>query len=238
MTFEIKAGRAWEVCKKSGDWMIVDLGFSSKNPTCGVWTSAGNARVAKFGDTVDAVIRAAGLTNSQPLNLLIEAPLSVAFDKRGNPTGRSCDYQGDESREWFLKAGPMMIIAADRLLQKLQDNRIQRDVRLFEGFVSFKCKRKDCKGDTTPQIADELSRIQNDVRLNKKDLSHIKDVLKLKHAVYNPDQVRIICPEEIKPIDDGNVFSAFRLAKWDLRIPPVIFPLPYTCACPKTDAKK
>jgi hypothetical protein len=76
-------------------------------------------------------------TQQSILNLLIEAPLSVAFNERGNPTGRIFERLKEQHRYWYADGGCVVMTAAMYLLRALHDSRPRRKVRLFEGFVSF-----------------------------------------------------------------------------------------------------
>ena len=204
MASQIRAGFVWEICKDSGEWVIVDLGFSARKRSCGIWTKANCACVVEFGQCVDRVIEEARKAASKPLNLLLEAPLSVAFNKRGNPTRRRCDTSKDgKHRDWYVNAGATTLTAADHLLRKLNGCQIKRDVRLFEGFVSF----KETKSQATPS--------KN--RINP----HERDVLLLKSAVWDRKNACIFAPDKLKQKKDDTVQSAFAFLCKDL-VPPVI----------------
>ena len=93
MASEIIAGCTTDINKGSGQWLIVDIGFSSKDPSCGVWNGTGKPSVVTFGGLVNLATQKVQEDDTQSLNLLIEAPLSVAFQQNDNPTRRSCDSQ-------------------------------------------------------------------------------------------------------------------------------------------------
>ena len=57
MAPRIIAGRVTDINRDSGRWLIVDMGFSSTEPSCGVWNSAGEPNVVTFGDLVALAIR-------------------------------------------------------------------------------------------------------------------------------------------------------------------------------------
>ena len=42
MQYEIRAGTMDELERDSGDWLFVDIGFSSKKETCGILKHGGN----------------------------------------------------------------------------------------------------------------------------------------------------------------------------------------------------
>lgn len=204
MASQIRAGRAWEICKDSGEWMIVDLGFSATQRSCGIWTKAKGADVVEFGVLVKRVKKEAQKADPVPLNLLLEAPLSVAFNKRGNPTRRRCETSKDgKYRLWYVNAGAATLIAASHLLQNLIGCQLQREVRLFEGFVSFKAPK------------DEANRSEG------KSNPHKRDVLQLKKAVWDRSRACIFAPEKLAQHQDDCIKSAFAFLCKDL-VPPVI----------------
>lgn len=204
MASQIRAGFVKEICKDSVEWIIVDLGFSARQRSCGIWTEAYEEPVVlTFGCLVKRVCKEAQDADRGPLNLLLEAPLSVAFKKNGNPTRRQCDAKDGKYRPWYVNAGATTLIAADHLLRNLNDCQIQREVRLFEGFVSFKAP----KDDANPS--------------KKRINPHKHDVLQLKHAVWNPNPACIFAPWELKQQKNDTVRSAFAFLYKGL-VPPVI----------------
>lgn len=203
MASQIRAGSDGEINKDSGEWIIVDLGFSNKQRSCGIWTEADEPKAVEFGDLVKRVIAKAQKDDSRPLNLLLEAPLSVAFKKNGNPTRRRCDAKNGKSREWYVNAGATTLIAADHLLRNLIDCQIQREVRLFEGFVSFKDPKNQAK------------------TAGARRQGHICDVLQLKGVVWDRNKACIFAPEKLAHHKEDRIQSAFAFLCKDL-VPPVI----------------
>ena len=204
MTSRIIAGCTTDINKDSGQWLIVDIGFSSTEPTCGVWKGTGEPCVVKFGELVTLVAREVRRADPKPLNLLLEAPLSVAFQQNGNPTRRSCDSCDGKHRDWYVNAGATTLIAAGYLLRALDGCQRQRDVRLFEGFVSF----KSSKTRPTSKAA--------------KITAHKEDVLRLKNAVWSPEIAKIFDPGKLQLNYSDLIESAFPFLDKNL-IPPVIF---------------
>lgn len=68
--------------------------FANSARSCGLLFSDGSPVEMLFGEAVTEICRSISLAE-EPVNLLIEAPLSVAFDSRGNPKGRSIEKQSD-----------------------------------------------------------------------------------------------------------------------------------------------
>ena len=196
MTFHIRAGSVSEIHKHEGEWLFVDLGFSAESRSCGVLKDGGVPYNITFRELVNFAIREVTENDPRPLNLLLEAPLSAAFNKNGNPTGRSFEKQNGRTRYWYLQGGAVVAIAAGHLLRALVRCGAQRDVRLFEGFVSFKSSTAKS--------------------------SHTEDVLKLREAVWNPAEAWIVTPDQIRRTDSDRIESAFAFAAMDFGIPPVV----------------
>ena len=196
MTFHIRAGCVSEIHKHEGEWLFVDLGFSAESRSCGVLKDGGMPYNVTFGELVNLATREVAESNAKPLNLLLEAPLSATFNRNGNPTGRSFEKQDGSTRYWYLQGGAVVMIAAGHLLRALVGCGIQRDVRLFEGFVSFKASTARS--------------------------SHTEDVLRLREAVWNPAEAWIVAPDQIRKASSDHLESAFAFAAMDFGIPPVV----------------
>ena len=198
----IKPGRVQDIYEREGDWLFVDVGFSKNELSCGVLKNDGQPKTVKFGGLVRCVVKEATKETTTPLNLVLEAPLSVTFDKDHNPTPRSCDRRDGKRRDWYHGSAPSLIVATGHLLRDLEDakSRIHREVRLFEGFVSFKPKG---------------------VKSN-----HKRDVKKLRYAVWNPTPEYIVKPDQLPRDECDTPESAFKFAGMDFGTPPVLFPQP------------
>ncbi len=203
MAPKIIAGCTTDINEESGQWLIVDIGFSSTACSCGVWDGTGEPRVVTFGQLVSLVIKKAQEPDCTPLNLLIEAPLSVAFQQNGNPTRRQCDSLGKKHRDWYVNAGATTLIAASYLLWKLNNCPRTRQVRLFEGLVSFKTSNQRPRS--------KKARIA----------THKNDVRNLKKAVCNPADAKVFSPQELPVNQCDRVESAFSFLDKNT-IPPVI----------------
>ena len=145
--FSIYAGTVDDVSPNSGDWIIVDLsiseadaGLTESGATCCVYRPGGDLHESTFGGAANLVIEAAGKAG-QPLNLLIEAPLSAAFDKGLNPIPRSIEHRffkgRNQVRAWHFRTGAVPLLSAMTLLRLVSRATLARDVRLFEGFGAF-----------------------------------------------------------------------------------------------------
>ena len=197
MDRQIRAGCVSEVSKESGDWLIVDIGFAESKKSCGVLKNDDRPEEVTFNAMVDCVVKEARRVSGRPLNLMLEAPLSSAFNKDGNPTGRSCEQKkGWSPRYWYLQSATLTIVATGHLLRALVECRVQREVRLFEGFASF--KNKDAES------------------------SHASDVKKLREVVWNRNMQSIIAPDDLKRDATDRLESTYRFANMDFKIPPVV----------------
>lgn len=193
----IYSGKAEDISWPNGTWLILDIGFSNSQESCGILLGDDEARQLTFNDAIDEVIM---IANNLPLlNLVIEAPLSVTFDKSGNPKSRSMEKEGGKNRLWYVGPGCAVLIAGMYLMKGLYDYHPTGDVRLFEGFVSYKSK-----GTTS---------------------NHLKDVELLREAIKAAQTKPhlIIKPEEIKTDPDDNIRSAFEVMNLaNIGIPPII----------------
>ena len=202
MEKRITAGTIRDIDAHKGEWLFIDLGFGEKAISCGVLKVMGQSdkvtycKTVKYGEMVELVKQVARQDAGSTLSLVLEAPLSVTFNKDGNPVGRKCDVKNGEPREWYRYAAPPMILAAGYLLRELADCGIQRDVRLYEGFVSFKEPR------------------------SKTD--HIADAKALKEAVWNITRHQMFDSVQLKRSKSDKIESAFKMMGMDFGIPPVI----------------
>lgn len=193
----IRAGRVSEVRRDSGEWLFLDLGFARRAASCGFLHGDGTAEALTFATAQERVTRAAEVA-AGPLNVVLEAPLSVAFTKDGNPTGRSIEKRPEGTRFWYVGLGCAVLVAATYLLRAIASAEVRREIRLFEGFVSFK-----------PKTARS---------------SHIDDVIHLRDIVWHPENYpgAITPPEKLALNATDVVSSMFAVLGLDLGIPPVI----------------
>lgn len=155
MTPLIRSGTMNELKTPSGDWCFVDVGFSSDKKTCGYLLATVGAEersqgarevtYAVLGDVIAALLG----EPRGPLHLVLEAPISAAFTRDGNPLGRSIEKRGQQTRYWYVGLGCSVLVATLYLLKRLIAEERKRELRVFEGFVSFK------KRDSTTGHANE-----------------------------------------------------------------------------------
>jgi hypothetical protein len=192
----IYAGSAAEVRWGDGDWIFVDVGFSSGDPTCGLLIREGSAECYTFAEAKEKVIQEG--IKTPVLNLVVEAPLSVCF-RSGNPTRRKLEIEGAQARPWYTGAGCAVMVASMYLLCELWAT--ETSIRLFEGFVSHKDK------------STKRSNHQQDVELLR---SVVMEPFRFQDSIYEADRLKE------NPADD--LVSAFRAAGLDCGGPAVIKP--------------
>jgi hypothetical protein len=122
----------------------------------------------------------------------------VAFNANGNPVGRSIERLGSQHRYWYEGLGCLVMTSALYLLRGLHNSKPQREVRLFEGFVSFKPKG---------QVS-----------------SHCADVQALRAVVWatNREASAVVGAGELATTSSDRVVSAFAVAGMDFGVPPVV----------------
>lgn len=193
----IRAGKVSEIIPSSGDWLILDVGFANKQSSCGLLVNDTAPVELRFNEAMERVCTFIS-KNPNPVNLVVEAPLSVAFDKAGNPTGRKIEKQGVKTRYWYVGLGCTVMVAALYLVKAISEIQASTEVRLFEGFVSFKAKG---------------------VRSN-----HSRDVELLREVVM--DQTKfpgaVVPPDALRMSESDVLQSAFLVAGIDIGVPPII----------------
>ena len=86
----IEPGTPSDVSWVEGNWIFLDVGFSNSSRSCGVLFGQETPRCLQFGEATREILdRLRGARSL--INLVVEAPLSVCFDSRGNPKGRSLE---------------------------------------------------------------------------------------------------------------------------------------------------
>jgi hypothetical protein len=188
----IRAGTIDEIRPNSGIWIILDIGFSQSQKSCGLKIGENKSKNFTFHEAENEIVEEIEKSTGT-VNLVIEAPLSVAFNQNGNPTGRAFEKRDTKTRYWYTGPGCTTMVAAMYLIRKIVDLKPKAEIRLFEGFVSF----------STPG--------------SKSD--HSKDVEALWEMIKNEGSGVIAIDED----SDENLQSAFKVMGIDIKgIPPVI----------------
>lgn len=195
----MRAGAHSEIRPDSGLWVIVDVGLS-KNKTTGLLVGNGPAKNLTFAEAREEISNAIQ-RSEMPVNLMIEAPTSLAFDRRGNPMPRFFEASGvfgdNGSRSWNTQPAPGVILAGLLQLRPLWDARERLpEVRIFEGVATF--RPRGTTGD------------------------HREDVTNLSRMVAQPDPQFVFDAPTIQSRTDGNVVSLFPICGMDVGIAPAI----------------
>ena len=120
--------------------LAIDMGFSGDRPTCGIaFRAQGSREVARkrlqFGECVDFTSKT--LASVSEAVLIVEAPLSAAFDRRGNPQARGAFEANPKPCWWSAGPGAAMALAAQYFLRALPGAGAGgQKCHLIEGFVT------------------------------------------------------------------------------------------------------
>jgi len=190
----IKAGEIKDI-QPNSNWLIFDIGFSNRQKTCALLFNDRELGPYQYNKAVEKVQDI--IKNVKKLNLVIEAPLSVAFDKNRNPKGRSIEKRGAKTRYWYVGPGSTVLLATMYLLKRIVDSNPTGNIKLFEGFASYKDR-----GKTSDPFRDV--RLLKKVTMSPSVLRHCKE------------------PHELKLHKDDILESAFKVAGMDFGIPLVI----------------
>jgi hypothetical protein len=192
----IKAAKVDEIRWDDCAWIFVDIGFSNNKRSCGVLFGDDNSpSCLRFGEANTAILHRLQNLNG-PVKLVVEAPLSVCFDKDGNPKGRSIEKSGSKTRYWYNGLGCAVMTAAVYLIRSIQRCPSTGIVLLAEGFISF-------KNPASPT-------------------SHASDALLLRSIVKGHQSGRIHSPDTLTSCSTDVLESAVAYAGEDIGIPPVI----------------
>ncbi|MEN8134394.1 MAG: hypothetical protein ABFS18_02505 [Thermodesulfobacteriota bacterium] len=191
----IRAGTTKEIKWDSGNWVFLDIGFANKSSSCGLLFGNDDPDEVTFNEATEIICEYLS-KQQQATNLVIEAPLSVSFDLKGNPKGRKPEKQNGKTRYWYVGLGCTVLVATFYLIKSITDSKPPAEVRLFEGFVSFKSKGK----------------VSN----------HSKDVLLLRRAVKKTEPWNIISPKDLRMDETDVISSAFKVGNMDYGVPPII----------------
>jgi hypothetical protein len=191
------AGELHQLHRESGEWAFVDVGFARESKSSGLLIGDGPPSTMTFANLQRELVRLSEEETS-PLNLVLEAPLSVAFTAHGNPAGRSMEKSEHGHRYWYAGLGCQVTVSAAYLLRAILNAKPRRQIRLFEAFVSFKAKG-------TPS-------------------SHSRDVEAMRTVVWRAasEPGDVVGPSALLGPDAKIMQSAFAVCGLDLGIPPVV----------------
>ncbi|WP_415406788.1 hypothetical protein ACLHDG_13620 [Sulfurovum sp. CS9] len=128
--------------KKIHNWFIVDVGYSNSRKSCGVVIVRNNEVIEKkdivFSGMKEKFQKFYDKCENEKIGLILEAPLSMAFDKNKNPLGRKeLEKEEGVTRYWYYGAGATVTLGALEFINRIK-NILTCNIYLFEGFVSFK----------------------------------------------------------------------------------------------------
>jgi hypothetical protein len=127
----------------SSTTIVLDLGFS-KEGTTGIAVSDGRFGSVPFGDATRYVVNACA-DATEPMLLIVEAPLSTCLSEDGNPTHR---FGAERGRGWWYGAGSIVALAAQALLDQVAVGAPpQKVIFLAEAFLSHKKLKQSEKTD-------------------------------------------------------------------------------------------
>ena len=194
-TVQVRAGRIDEI-KWHNNWVVLDVGFAKTGTkSSGLGLGSSPPVELTFADAKSAIINYVS-DSTEPINFVIEAPLSVAFDSKGNPIGRRFEKRGGDTRYWYSGLAASISIATLHLLQAMINHSCASHVRLFEGFATFKPKGKS---------------------------NHIADVEALRRVIKG-EQGEVIPPHEFAANMDDQIESLFDLIGVKTGISPLLVP--------------
>jgi hypothetical protein len=133
----IVAGGVADIQWSENRWIFFDIGFSNKRLSFGLAFGNEPPECFQFGQARDEILERIKVSPTN-INLLIEAPLSICFDAKGNPKGRTIEREDAKHRYWYENLGCGVMVAAIYLVRAIYNLNPGCKVRLFEGFVSFK----------------------------------------------------------------------------------------------------
>lgn len=152
-----------ENAKGIKDWFIMDIGFSSSSKSCGVYTiDEYDNRFTEDLSYGEMLRKFQAFVNGKTkIGLIIEAPLSVAFNNQiakkdnaplknnGNPYGRKgIEMIETVDRYWYKGTGAMVTLSTINFLHEIKDLIVNKEIHFYEGFVSFKSFKEDEKQPT------------------------------------------------------------------------------------------
>ncbi|HLQ51416.1 MAG TPA: hypothetical protein VK129_07955 [Terriglobales bacterium] len=193
----IQSGDKSHIQWSDGNWVFLDIGFSNSARSCGLILGDTAPQCVQFNDAKKKILERVRDSIST-LNLVIEAPLSVCFDSKGNPKGRRIEKSENKNRYWYIGPGCTVMVAAMYLIREIYQVGPKVSVRLFEGFISYK----------------DSSRSSN----------HKTDVCLLREVVWDPIRFSdsIYSADQLKTEETDSLCSAFCVAGFDCGIPVVI----------------
>jgi hypothetical protein len=118
----LRGGTREQITWRDGNWLFLDIGFSANKSSSGLLIGDGEAHTLQFGEAKQRIVEHVKRATS-PTSLVIEAPLSVCFNRSGNPTGRLIERESVEgktkTRYWHAGLGCSVMLAAMYLIRDI-----------------------------------------------------------------------------------------------------------------------
>jgi hypothetical protein len=196
----IEPGTCDQIKWDDDTWIIWDVGFGEDVKSSGLLMPHMEPKCFRFSCAKRQIVEQVKNAKTHT-NLVIEAPLSVCFNKDGNPTPRVCvervEVDGETKYRRWHQAGGIMI-AAMYVIRAIADAAPNKPVRLFEGFVSY--KDKEVRSD------------------------HCRDVSLLREVIKDPERFSdcIYSGESLRGNSTNTIESAFKVCRLDCGVPAVI----------------
>lgn len=137
MRFIPVSSEAEALALRDSPLLAVDMGLSGSSKSCGVSQMGHNSSISARHYFADAIRTVADFFRSHGSGVLIlEAPLSAAFDVDGDPCARGFFEKTGKPRWWNLRAGASMALASLHFCHRLREL-LPEDIgiHLVEGFV-------------------------------------------------------------------------------------------------------
>lgn len=177
--------------------VAVDLGFSGASKSCGVACHSTSAQLRSQTYTFAEAIRAVAdsTRRAREAVLILEAPLSAAFDAAGNPCPRHEIERSGKPRWWSLRAGATMSLAALHFCRGLQ-NQLPDNFRLHlvEGFVTG-----DASGEHSAVAARLVKAFRGSCAANWLTVACAGDIVPITEWFGQPHASG--CPVILQPIE-------------------------------------
>lgn len=197
------------------EWVIIDQGFAQEsNESCGFLhyeelpikleePPEVEGKAISFSEMVEKLkgIIYKSEFNSDPLYLMIEAPLSISM-KGGSPTGRCFEKKEKQTRYWYTGAGASTCLAVIALFQSIvrkENSRKPRPIKIYEGFISFKKFNNNAQSSGNSHIDDVRLlgvKLMSNNEKDWKDPSDCKDVC--THSIFDFFMPKL-CTSSVEP---------------------------------------
>lgn len=144
--------------------IAVDVGHSSDGNTCGLCVRNNGISSPEPSSSVGRLVDRLGplLDASENTLLVLEAPLSMAYSKEGNPKYRDGDFE--RGHGWWYSAGAEVLLGALRILSQVNqyftENKSERQIKIAEAFYTRADGRDMTHKEVAKLIAERVSQVR------------------------------------------------------------------------------